>query len=79
MWHRPAYMGVHMSIVMDAPGDTALMTIDDLSRELRIGARTLWRMISIGQFPPADLRCGRKIVRWRRATVQRWIAAGGGR
>lgn len=50
-----------------------LMSLHDISAELHIGKRTLWRWISAGTFPGADLRIGLKVLRWRRETVQAWI------
>lgn len=42
---------------------------------LPIGARTLARWISSGQFPKADLALGAKARFWRRESVERWIDA----
>ena len=39
----------------DACG-TELMTLKDISVELRIGVRTLWRWMSVGTFPHLILR-----------------------
>ena len=53
---------------------------------LEIGQRTLWRWVSTGLFPRPDLRFGRKIVRWKAATLLAWVevnananAKGGGK
>lgn len=35
--------------------------------------RTIYRMISTGEFPKADAEIGRKIRLWRRETVERWV------
>ena len=61
-----------MSATTDAPA-SALMDVADVCRELRLGRRTLWRWISEGRFPGADLSIGPKVRRWRRETVERWI------
>lgn len=56
------------------------LAMSDLVRELRLGRSTLCRMISSGDFPPADVAIGAKIRLWKRATVVAWIeqAAGNG-
>lgn len=38
-----------------------------------LGSRTIFRKISEGRFPRADLRLGTKIRLWRRETVEQWI------
>jgi predicted DNA-binding transcriptional regulator AlpA len=40
---------------------------------LPIAERTIFRLISSGKFPPADIRLGGKIRLWRRSTVETWI------
>jgi predicted DNA-binding transcriptional regulator AlpA len=40
---------------------------------LPLSARTVFRMICSGEFPPADVKTGRKIRLWRRETVEQWI------
>jgi predicted DNA-binding transcriptional regulator AlpA len=51
-----------------------LMDAEAIARELSIGIRTLFRWISSGVFPPADVRIGGKIVRWKRDTLVAWLA-----
>ncbi len=53
-----------------------LLSIAELIAILGVSRRTLERMISGGEFPPADIRIG-KLPRWRRATYERWISKGG--
>lgn len=43
-----------------------------------IAARTIFRMISSGRFPKADIGIGGKIRLWKRETVEAWIAANAG-
>jgi len=43
-----------------------------------IAARTIFRMISSGRFPKADIGIGGKIRLWKRETVEAWIAANTG-
>ena len=38
-----------------------------------IGERTLFRLISSGRFPMADIRMGGKLRLWKRETVEAWI------
>ena len=40
-----------------------------------LGARTLDRWISIGQFPRPDISIGGKTRLWRIETIRRWIEA----
>jgi len=48
-----------------------LLTVKDLAAALRLGKRTIWRMVSTGALPK-PIRLGRS-VRWRRATIERWL------
>jgi predicted DNA-binding transcriptional regulator AlpA len=63
------------------PAETSADPIPELLTErlirkhfLPIGQRTLFRWISSGQFPRADLAVGGKCRFWRAETVRRWIA-----
>jgi predicted DNA-binding transcriptional regulator AlpA len=40
-----------------------------------LAARTLFRMISVGAFPKADIGIGGKVRLWRRETIEAWIAS----
>ena len=51
-----------------------LLDLAEISRLLAVGERTIWRWISTGDFPGPDVALGRKFRRWRRETVQQWIA-----
>lgn len=52
------------------------LTPDDVAKlVLRVDSRTVRRLVSAGKFPPADIRIGSKIIRWKRATVEGWIEA----
>lgn len=54
----------------------ALMTLSMIRRHyLPLGTRTLFRMISCGTFPKADVGIGGKVRLWKRETVEAWIAA----
>lgn len=46
-----------------------LLTADDVAAALSMGRRTFDRLVSTGAFPPADVRRGAKLVRWKRETV----------
>jgi excisionase family DNA binding protein len=53
----------------------ALLTLALIRQHyLPLGATTIFRMISAGKFPAADMQHGRKIRLWRRETVEAWIA-----
>ena len=49
-----------------------LWTVKDLAAMLQLGERTVWRM-AWRKAPPLPIRLGRS-VRWRRTTIERWIA-----
>jgi len=53
-----------------------LLSMNDLCRPplCIAGERTLWRWVSTGAFPPPDISVGAKYRRWKRATVENWIA-----
>ena len=55
----------------------ALLTLADLAAHLRIGRATAFRLLAQGQLPPPDVRIGRRILRWRPATIARFIEQGG--
>lgn len=40
-----------------------------------LGERTIFRLISSGQFPKADVQIGAKIRLWRRETIEGWISS----
>jgi excisionase family DNA binding protein len=54
-----------------------MMKAEDVARSLQISMRTLYRWLSAGTAPAADFRLG-KVLRWRRETVDAWIANHGG-
>lgn len=52
----------------------ALLTLTLIRRfYLPLGERTIFRMISAGTFPRADVSLGAKVRLWRRETVEQWI------
>lgn len=58
----------------DAP--PALLTMALLRQHyLPFDERTIYRMISAGRFPKAELSIGRKLRAWRRETVEQWVEA----
>lgn len=62
----------------DTPPTTAVPELLNLSliRKLFVplGSRTLFRFISTGQFPSADVKIGAKVRLWRRETIEQWIS-----
>lgn len=54
------------------PASDALLTPADFATYLGIRPRTFATWRAAGKLPPADLSIG-KVVRWRRATIDRWL------
>lgn len=57
------------------PPQPYLVDAHGVAAELSIGVRTLWRWVSVGIFPPPDVRIGSKVVRWKWETVTAWVDA----
>lgn len=58
----------------EAAGTPHLLTLELIRRlYLPIGERTLFRLISSGKFPRAEVRIGGKLRLWRRETIEQWI------
>ena len=54
----------------------ALLTLALIRRHyFPVGERTVFRLISSGKFPRADVRMGGKLRLWRRETIENWVAA----
>ena len=54
----------------------ALLTMEMVRKFfLPLSARTIFRMISVGTFPRADVAMGGKVRLWKRETVEAWIEA----
>ncbi len=57
----------------------ALLTLAMIRKfYLPIGERTVFRLISSGKFPKADIGIGGKLRLWKRETIETWIAAKAG-
>jgi predicted DNA-binding transcriptional regulator AlpA len=53
----------------------ALLTLALIRQHyLPIGERTLFRLISSGRFPKADIGIGGKLRLWKRETIETWIS-----
>jgi predicted DNA-binding transcriptional regulator AlpA len=65
-----------ITVAGEPPSDTpALLTLAMIrQRYFPAGERTLFRLISSGRFPTADIRMGGKLRFWKRETVENWIA-----
>jgi excisionase family DNA binding protein len=50
-----------------------MLTIEDIAEILKVSRRTVERMLSAREFPEADTRI-RRMMRWRRDTLDRWIS-----
>lgn len=66
-----------LTVIAETPaslldGDSTV-TPDEITPILRITRRELFRLVGTGQFPPPDFYLSRKIQRWRRSTIQRWM------
>jgi excisionase family DNA binding protein len=57
-----------------AEGFAALLCVDDVAKLLRCSPRTVYRLSDAGRMP-APCRLG-ALVRWPRAAIDGWIAAG---
>ena len=66
--------GVSPPVPVDVPDHPLLLTVDDVARLLSVSTRTVWRLLSKGEFPE-PVRLG-KVVRWRLAEIQFWIDRG---
>ncbi len=63
-----------MSDTRSGEPSPALLTLAMVRRlYLPVGTRTLFRMISAGTFPKADIGIGGKLRLWKRETVEAWI------
>lgn len=50
-----------------------MLTVGKAASHAGIGARTIWRLLSAGQFPKPDFRLGKRVVRWRTSTIENWL------
>jgi len=57
---------------IEPAGADTLLNATDVAEVVAVGKRTLYRWVSVGTFPPPDLRVG-GVIRWRSSTVQNWI------
>ena len=51
-----------------------LLTSQQVADRLAVSVRTLWRLVARGSFPQ-PIRYNRKLVRWKKVDVERYIAA----
>jgi predicted DNA-binding transcriptional regulator AlpA len=56
--------------------DTLLVSAADLARELRLSIRTIRRMDASGALPRPIRFSSGAVIRWRRADIVAWLAAG---
>ena len=60
---------------IENPSTPALLTLVMIRKfYLPIGERTVFRLISAGKFPKADIGIGGKLRLWKRETIEEWIA-----
>ena len=55
----------------------ALLTVEDIAGRLQIGTSTAWRLVAERKIPAPDFRIGKRICRWRPATIEKFILKGG--
>jgi predicted DNA-binding transcriptional regulator AlpA len=53
--------------------DDELLDAHAVAKRFAISVATLMRLVQRGEFPQ-PLRYSRKLVRWKRSTVQNWLA-----
>ena len=53
--------------------DVLLWSVDQVARALSISRRSVWRLVSTGELPPAMKIPGIRGARWRRADVCRFV------
>ncbi len=62
------------TMTVATPTPPELLTLTLIRKHyIPLGARTLFRMISAGTFPRADIAIGGKTRFWKRSTVESWI------
>ena len=73
--HENAAVGANPDGPERTPAELSeLMTVNDVSRTLRCSARQVYRLADAGKLPrPVKLGA---LVRWSRAVIMAWIAAG---
>jgi predicted DNA-binding transcriptional regulator AlpA len=64
--------------VASPPIERLALRIDGVAASLGVSKRTIQRLLSAGKFPRPDAYAG-KCPLWTRATLERWLAEGGGR
>lgn len=62
------------NVLSDQSNPSALITVQELGRLLKMSVRSVWRLRSAGAIPP-PVRIG-GAVRWRLEDVARWIERG---
>lgn len=55
----------------------AMLALSDICTILNIGRSTGEKLLANGTLPPPDLRIGKRLLRWRPSTIERFIASGG--
>jgi len=53
-------------------GVTEIMTVNEVAAMLGISPRTVWEQSSCGAMPK-PIKIGRKITRWHRQTLEKWL------
>ncbi|QEL17414.1 helix-turn-helix transcriptional regulator [Limnoglobus roseus] len=53
---------------------TEVLTVNDVTQTLGVGKTTLYRWIESGRFPRPISLAGGRVVRWTRATLEKWLS-----
>ncbi len=67
-----AALGILTDLVRDSLSPPpALLTVEEVARELRVSKRTIWKLTRAGSFPQPVRIAG--LTRWKRADVRLYI------
>ncbi len=50
-----------------------LLSVEQTALLTGLGARTIWRLASSGEFPKPVQIAGRRATRWKRSDVEAWV------
>jgi excisionase family DNA binding protein len=56
----------------ESRGPQDLLTSQQVADRLSVSVRTLWRLVSRGNFPQ-PIRYNRKLVRWKSSDIERYL------
>lgn len=59
------------------PETPVLLRRGEVAKRLIVQPRTLSRWVTLGIFPPPDVRVGDRAIRWKESTLNQWIESQG--